>query len=60
MVMIYIHNTNQLLKTTQGVDAYLAVLHHVQLPQPCLIEWVAGGMDNMAQPVLLCEHQHRV
>lgn len=38
----------------------LTVLHHVQLPEPCLVEGVARGMNNMAKSILLREHQHRV
>ncbi len=26
----------------------LAVLHNVELTEPCLIKWIAGGVYNMA------------
>ena len=41
-----------------GTD--LAVLHHVSLPQPSLVEWFTRGMDDMAQPVLFRQHEHGV
>lgn len=39
---------------------YLAMLHDVELPQPGLIKGVTGGVNNMAQAILLCQDEHRV
>jgi hypothetical protein len=36
------------------------VLHDVHLPEPCLVERVTGSVYDMAQPVLLGEHQHGI
>lgn len=38
----------------------LAVLHNVRASQPCLIERLAGGMDDMTKTILFREDQHRV
>lgn len=38
----------------------LAVLHDVELTQPCLIKRVASSVDDVTQPILLRQHQHRV
>lgn len=42
----------------RGTD--LAVLHHICLPQPSLVEWFTCGMDDMTQPVLFGQHEHGV
>lgn len=34
------------------------MLHDIELPQPRLVEGVAGGMYNMAQSILLRQDQH--
>lgn len=44
----------------QSPTTNLAVLHDVELTQPCLIKRVAGSVDDMTQPILLRQHQHRV
>ena len=38
----------------------LAMLHDVELPQPGLIERIAGSVYNMAKSILFCKDQHRV
>jgi hypothetical protein len=38
----------------------LAMLHDVELAQPCLIKRVAGSVDDVAQPILLRQYQHRI
>ena len=38
----------------------LAVLHHISLPQPSLVERFARGMDDMAQSILFGQYEHSV
>jgi hypothetical protein len=38
----------------------LAVLHDVELPEPSLVEWITGGVYDMAQSILFRENKHRV
>jgi len=38
----------------------LAVLHHIDLPQPSLVERFASGMDDMTQSILFGQHEHSV
>ena len=40
----------------RGKCTDLAVLHDVQLPQPCLVKRIARRVNDMAEPVLLREH----
>ena len=47
-------------KARGGAGTYLAVLHDVQLPEPRMVERVAGRVYNVTQPILLREHQHCV
>lgn len=51
-------NELSLMQNGQQYTTDLTVLHYVQLPQPRLIEGIAGRMDDMTQPVLLCQDQH--
>jgi hypothetical protein len=39
---------------------HLAVLHDIQLSEPCLIKGIASRVNNMAESVLLCQDEHRV
>jgi len=41
-------------------STHLAVLHDVQLSEPCLIKWVASRMNDVAESILLCQNEHRV
>ena len=36
------------------------MLHHVQLPQPRLVEWVTGRMNDMTQTILLRNDKHGI
>ena len=36
------------------------MLHHVKLPEPRLIEWVTCCVYNMAQTILLRDHEHGI
>lgn len=36
------------------------MLHDIELPQPCLIKGITGGVNNVTQSVLLRQDQHRV
>ena len=47
-------------KARGGAGTHLAVLHNVQLPEPRMVERVAGRVYNVTQPILLREHQHCV
>jgi len=38
----------------------LAVLHHVSLPQPGLVEWFARSVDYMTQPILFGQYEHSI
>lgn len=66
MVIIYCfiyYEKNQLViyhvaKKKKRID--LAMLHDVELPQPGLIERIAGSVYNMAKSILFCKDQHRV
>jgi len=42
----------------RGTD--LAVLHHISLPQPSLVERFTRGMDDMTQAILFGQHEHGV
>jgi hypothetical protein len=39
---------------------HLAMLHDIQLSEPCLIKRVAGCVNDVAEPILLCQNEHRV
>jgi hypothetical protein len=62
MVMICIKNIilNQTPSTDQFNKADLAMLHDVKLPQPRLIKRIAGGMNDVTQPILLRQDEHGV
>ena len=34
------------------------MLHDVQLTEPRLIEWIACGMDDMAEAILFSKYKH--
>lgn len=40
--------------------AYFAVLHYVELTEPCLIEGVTCSVYDMTKAVLFREHKHRI
>ena len=59
--MIYVQKTScSEAKAIAMRENYLAMLHDVELPEPRLVEWIAGGVYDMTKPVLLGQHEHRV
>ena len=38
----------------------LAVLHDIQLSEPCLIKRVASCVNNVTEAILFCQNKHRV
>jgi hypothetical protein len=47
-------------ETNSNSDNYLAMLHDVELPEPRLVERIAGGVYDVTESVLLGQHEHRV
>lgn len=43
-----------LFQITGECSTYLAMLHDIKLPEPCLIEWITCRMNDMTQSILLC------
>lgn len=58
MVMIFYTDLSAYPKLIPST--HLAVLHDIQLSEPCLIKRVTGCVNNVTEAILLCQNEHRV
>lgn len=58
--MVMIFTTKISAYSSLKYSMHLAVLHDIQLPEPCLIKWITCCVNDVAESVLLRQNEHRV